>query len=121
MYFSKLAQIRCEITQSLIKDEPTRPTTLTSELSAIQENRIEEENQSSEEQQNNRALGDDVINENLVSNIIENVKLDANLNEDKAIIVANSVIKTLAENIQVWSKDCNKILGSLAVSLSSFV
>ncbi|KAI2809593.1 hypothetical protein BLOT_000742 [Blomia tropicalis] len=115
----KLAQIRCEITQNLIKDEPTqtvKPVIMSSELIAIPENKIEEEIEEeineNDTDQLNRAfqLGDDVITENLVSNLIENVKLDANLNEDKAIIVTNSVIKTLAENIRLWTRDCNKIL-----------
>lgn len=61
--------------------------------------------------QPSRACLDDVITENLVSNLIENVKLDANLNEDKATIVASSVIKTLSENIHPWAADCKKILG----------
>lgn len=120
MILRKLAQIRCEITQNLIKDEPTqtvKPVIMSSELIAIPENKIEEEIEEeineNDTDQLNRAfqLGDDVITENLVSNLIENVKLDANLNEDKAIIVTNSVIKTLAENIRLWTRDCNKILG----------
>ena len=65
-------------------------------------------------------LGDDVISENLVSNLIENVKLDATLSEDKAIIVANSVIKTLSENIQPWSLDCKKILGNFHIFSITF-
>ena len=107
----KLAQVRCEITQSMIKDEPSKPA-MPSELGAIQEeNRLEEEESELGDHCNRALLGEDVISENLVSNLIENVKLDANLNEDKAIIVANSVIKTLSENIHVWSMDCKKILG----------
>ncbi len=66
-------------------------------------------------------LGDDVISENLVSNLIENVKLDATLSEDKAIIVANSVIKTLSENIQPWSSDCKKILGNFRIFFNNFL
>lgn len=107
----KLAGIRCEITQTLIKEEPKssspKPPIIT-ELSAIKEDIKSELDEM--ELPARACLGDDVISENLVSNLIENVKLDATLSEDKAIIVANSVIKTLSENIQPWSLDCKKIL-----------
>lgn len=110
----KLAQLRCEITQSMLKEEPNKPVLVT-ELSVIQE-----ENKGDEEEEEARkcsncccqsTLADDVFSEQLISNLIENVKLDANLNEDKAIIVANSVIKTLSENIEPWTSNCKKILG----------
>lgn len=109
-----MAQIRCEMTQILIQEElksssPKPP--ISTELCAIKED-IKSELDEMEVPQR-ACLGDDVISENLVSNLIENVKLDATLNEDKAIIVANSVIKTLSENIQPWSSDCKKILGTI--------
>lgn len=117
LFYRKLAQLRCEITQALVKDEPTKAT-LVSELSSIQEeNKAEEDDE--DDEQNAKCLyckgalqTEDVINENLVSNLIENIKLDANLNEDKSIIVANSVIKTLSENVPFWNSDCKKILGN---------
>lgn len=97
-----------------MEDETASKPVLGSDLTAIlEENKHEAEEESEVEQsmQPSRACLDDVITENLVSNLIENVKLDANLNEDKATIVASSVIKTLSENIHPWAADCKKILG----------
>lgn len=108
--------MRCEITQSLIKDEQNVKPTLISELSVIQEENKDEDDIDSIDNEClkkctncNRALNEE-ISEQLISNLIENVKLDANLSESKAIVVANSVIKTLSENVECWNADCLKIL-----------
>lgn len=103
----------------MIKEEsaPSKPV-LVSELSVIQEeNKVDDEEEDNEAdrkcaQCSHTKLADEVFSEQLISNLIENVKLDGNLNEDKAIIVANSVIKTLSENIEPWTSDCKKILGN---------
>ncbi|XP_075677123.1 NCK-interacting protein with SH3 domain isoform X2 [Dermatophagoides pteronyssinus] len=126
---SKLAQMRCEITETLIKlEQSSKPIGVLSgvnELSVIQEeNKEDEENNEIDtingeclkkcrhcclKQQQQQQAGDE-INEQLISNLIENIKLDSNLSESKAIIVANSVIKTLSENVQSWQKDCQRIM-----------
>ncbi|UXI22733.1 ATP-dependent RNA helicase DHX8 [Sarcoptes scabiei] len=120
----KLAQMRCEITQSLIKDESignqSKSKSLSSGLSVIQEDPNDEDqngdlaSETRQCQYCNRSSTsnkkDDSISEQLISNLIENIKLDANVSETKAIVVANSVIKTLLENVEWWNQDCRKIL-----------
>lgn len=109
--FSKLAQLRCEITQSLVKDKT--PKNAAGELTAIEENNLEEEEEGESKACPNcqrKNILEENINENLISNLIENVKLDANMGEEKAIIVTSSVIRTLAENIPAWSAECQKML-----------
>lgn len=126
----KLAQMRCEITETLIKmEQSTKPVGVLSgvnELSVIQEENKEDDESNGVDTSNGECLkkcrhccwqqqvinasAGDEINEQLISNLIENVKLDSNLNESKAIVVANSVIKTLSENIQPWNKDCQRII-----------
>ncbi|OTF71137.1 DUF2013 domain containing protein [Euroglyphus maynei] len=121
----KLAQMRCEITETLIKIEqsnkPAGVLTGVNELSVIQEENKEDDENDAINNNNGECLkkcrycqqqpfAGDEINEQLISNLIENIKLDSNLNESKAIIVANSVIKTLSENVQPWNRDCQRII-----------
>lgn len=109
-----------------MKDDPPIKPILVSELSAIQEeNKAEVEELDDESQKCSfckRASQnvEESLSENLVSNLIENIKLDVNLNEDKAILVTNSVIKTLSENVPFWSADCKKILGKILIAIAIF-
>lgn len=125
--------MRCEITQSLIKDESignqSKSKSLSSGLSVIQEDPNDEDqngdlaSETRQCQYCNRSSTsnkkDDSISEQLISNLIENIKLDANVSETKAIVVANSVIKTLLENVEWWNQDCRKILGLINLDFVS--
>lgn len=107
---SKLAQLRCEVTQSFVKDQCA--VKAPSELTAIVEGENDESSNKVCSSCNQLFMGDNDIGEHLISSLIESVKLDASLSERKAITVTNSVMKTLAENIPAWSNNCKQILGT---------